>query len=167
MCQACGVDTVQIMRPPHGKMHTKHPRRLQRRHPNQGWRYYGGTVRVLLDSAFTESGALSQEEQTPGRTGPVMRSAVGAVTSRRTWSWPAEGAAGLRVWLAGPAMARVSFGLCRHWHSPGAGRVTEPLSVHVVYRCSLDCPQIEEYSSVSGQTADAAALAYPALSAAG
>jgi len=34
--RACGGDTVQVMRPPRRKMHTKHPRRLQRRRPNPG-----------------------------------------------------------------------------------------------------------------------------------
>jgi hypothetical protein len=35
---ACRGDSVQVMRPPCSKKHTKHPRRLPRGHPNPGWR---------------------------------------------------------------------------------------------------------------------------------
>jgi NADPH2:quinone reductase len=36
--QVCGGDNVQVMHPPRREMHTKHPRRLQRGHPNPDWR---------------------------------------------------------------------------------------------------------------------------------
>ena len=71
MPRRCGGDTVQVMRPPDSKKHTKHPRPLQRRHPNSGSYYYGGSARGcgrLVDHVLRSASGLKPSRAPSDRT---------------------------------------------------------------------------------------------------